>query len=324
MDIKKFCVALPRRGQQNEIAEPPPRAPVAAAAAASGEDEVDAAAAAEEVQEAVQAMQPILPPVPYQPASVDCVPVQRLAKRTLRFQRAWFEMFPWLHFDAVLGGVLCFTCTKAERSDLADMARCADHTFTSKGFCNWKKAIEKFRSHEKTPAHLISHINLRFRATSNSVNVQLGAHHLEEQRQARQSLLKIITSMQFIAQQGLAVRGKEATDGNFVKLLELRSDDDDVLKRWLTRTTSYTSVTVQNEILRIMAHMVLRDICNDIRYFAVIVDGTQDIQGVEQESICVRYVDDAYHVHEDFVGLYNVEDTTGASLSHMFRTRCSG
>ena len=134
MDIKKFCVALPRRVQQNEIAEPPPRAPAAAAAAASDEDEVDAAAAAEEVQEAVQAMQPILPPVPYQPASVDCVPVQRLAKRTLRFQRAWFEMFPWLHFDAVLGGVLCFTCTKAERSDLADMARCADHTFTSKGF----------------------------------------------------------------------------------------------------------------------------------------------------------------------------------------------
>ena len=125
--------------------------------------------------------------------------------------------------------------------------------------------------------------------------------------------------MQFIARQGLAVRGKEATDGNFVKLLELRSDDDDVLKRWLTRTTSYTSVTVQNEILRIMAHMVLRDICNDIRYFAVIVDGTQDIQGVEQESICVRYVDDAYHVHEDFVGLYNVEDTTGASLSHMLQ-----
>ena len=49
----------------------------------------------------------------------------------------------------------------------------------------------------------------------------------------------------------------------------------------------------------------------------MIVDGTQDVQGLEQESICVRYVDANYGVHEDFVGLYNIAETTGASLSNM-------
>ena len=85
------------------------------------------------------------------------------------------------------------------------------------------------------------------------------------------------------------------------------------------RATSYTSVTDQNELLKVMAHMVLRGICKHVSHFGVIVDGTQDVQGVEQEAICVRYIDDAYNVHEDFLGLYSVSETTGASLSNMLQ-----
>ncbi|XP_041374100.1 zinc finger MYM-type protein 1-like [Gigantopelta aegis] len=199
------------------------------------------------------------------------------------------------------------------------MARSSEDTFVSKGFCNWKKAIEKFKIHEKTSAHMISHSNLKFRSSNNDVDAQLSTHHLEEQTKARNALLKIVTTVQYLAQQGLAIRGKESSDGNFMKLLELRSNDDVVLQRWLTRTTSYTSVAVQNELLKIMAHMVLRNICKNVGLVAVIVDGTQDIQGVEQEAICVRYIDDAYDVHEDFIGLYSVSETTGASLSNMLQ-----
>ena len=115
------------------------------------------------------------------------------------------------------------------------------------------------------------------------------------------------------------MRGKEASDGNFAKLLELRSGDDDVLKRWLTRTASYTSVTTQNDLLKVMAHMVLRGICKNVGHLGVIVDGTQDVQGAEQEAICVQYVDDAYNVYEDFLGLYSVSETTCASLSNMLQ-----
>ena len=68
-----------------------------------------------------------------------------------------------------------------------------------------------------------------------------------------------------------------------------------------------------------MAHVVLRGICKNVDHFGVIVDGTQDVQGVEQEAICVRYVDDACDVHEDFLGLYGVSETTGASLSNMLQ-----
>ena len=79
---------------------------------------------------------PTLPSAPNQPVNVSCIPPQRLAKRTLSFQKSWFQKFPWLHFDSDIGGVICFTCAKATCTNLADMARCADEAFTVKGFSN--------------------------------------------------------------------------------------------------------------------------------------------------------------------------------------------
>ena len=63
------------------------------------------------------------------------------------------------------------------------------------------------------------------------------------------------------------------------------------LQVYLSKTTKYTSVMMQNEMLEIVSHQILRDICNDINNisvkFAVIVYGNQDIQGLEQETICI-------------------------------------
>lgn len=41
----------------------------------------------------------------------------------------------------------------------------------------------------------------------------------------------------------------------------------------------------------------------NILNFSVIVDGTQDVSDDEQQSICVRYVDEDFNVHEDLPGL---------------------
>ena len=51
--------------------------------------------------------------------------------------------------------------------------------------------------------------------------------------------------------------------------------------------------------------------------FSVIMDGTQDISGTEQESICLRYIDENLDVHEEFVGLYEASSTTGESLAKI-------
>nr|XP_008300301.1 PREDICTED: uncharacterized protein LOC103372433 [Stegastes partitus] len=51
--------------------------------------------------------------------------------------------------------------------------------------------------------------------------------------------------------------------------------------------------------------------------FSVIMDGTQDVSGKEQEAVCVRYVDHDLIVHEEFVGMYEVSVTTGENLAKV-------
>ena len=47
----------------------------------------------------------------------------------------------------------------------------------------------------------------------------------------------------------------------------------------------------------------------------MIVDGKKDITGTEQESVCIRYVDENLVPEELFVGFYAVDDTTGKTLA---------
>ena len=49
--------------------------------------------------------------------------------------------------------------------------------------------------------------------------------------------------------------------------------------------------------------------------FALIVDGTQDMNGVEQESVCIRFVNDDLQPCEEILGFYSVEGTTGQMLA---------
>ena len=101
--------------------------------------------------------------------------------------------------------------------------------------------------------------------------------------------------MRFLAQCGLAVRGHTKESGNLYHVLKLRSEDDSSLEKWLGKQINYTSPAIQNEILMLMANEVTRNIVSEVNsesvFFGLIVDGTQDISGTEQECICIRFVD---------------------------------
>jgi len=80
------------------------------------------------------------------------IPTQVLKNKTLRFQPHWFVAYPWLHFETKLQKILCFKCLKALELGLIPSAY-HEATFTSTGFLNWKKAIEKFDNHQKSDLH---------------------------------------------------------------------------------------------------------------------------------------------------------------------------
>lgn len=176
------------------------------------------------------------------------------------------------------------------KKEASEISKRSDDAFISNGFRNWKKAIERFKCHQRSHHHQLAVANLAFHKEKQSVSAQLCNQVSSEQRSARNALLKLITSMKYLARQGLAIRGHDDDTGNFQGLLELRVEDDDEFRKWIGKKISYTSPAVQNEILQLMSNAILRAICKEIntesQEFGIVVDGTQDIQGVEQECFC--------------------------------------
>ena len=86
--------------------------------------------------------------------------------------------------------------------------------------------------------------------------------------------------------------------GNFLSLVKLAvALDFPVLKKYLSscpKNTTYTSKTVQNELVDICAKQVVGKCITEINYsgmFSITADTAVDISNVEQMSIVIKYVD---------------------------------
>ncbi len=77
---------------------------------------------------------------------------------------------------------------------------------------------------------------------------------ISKKKRITQCLLKILSNVQFLARQGLPLRGDgEETDSNFTQLLKLRGlDDPRIGLLAFQKTSKYTSHIIQNEILKAM------------------------------------------------------------------------
>jgi Domain of unknown function (DUF4371)/hAT family C-terminal dimerisation region len=250
-------------------------------------------------------------------------PVQQCGTkgRTLKFQLSWYETYPWLHCESDVNGVLCFYCRKSYQAcGTQAIAKNAEEAFVTMGFKNWKKAIEKFTGHEASHAHaaaVAKHMHSKV-----PVVAQLSSHHRENQEKARRNLLAIVKCISFLARQGLSFRGHEKGEGNFDQLVKYTASMNDELKSWLTRNQDFTSPAIQNELMNLIASDIIRAVCVKVRQqdpaiFAIVIDGTKDISGTEQESLCVRYVNEELHPVEVFLGFYAADTTTGKSIAAL-------
>ena len=108
---------------------------------------------------------------------------------------------------------------------------------------------------------------------------------------AQGCLLKIISTLRYLARQGLATRGHIESEGNFLQLLQVQSEDSPELSSWLKRRDNWVSHDIQNEI---MTHPVLKGISNvakQSKYFTIIVDEATDVSFKGRyllPSVCFR------------------------------------
>ena len=112
------------------------------------------------------------------------------------------------------------------------------------------------------------------------------SHHDQEYRRAH-----II-----IARRGYANNRKEAyrplhgdgdgNNSNFTQIVHLRNEDNPVISTWLVmKTNKYTSWQIQNEMLKVMALEVLRDVPASLHsspFYSIMAADTTDSSNREQ------------------------------------------
>ena len=71
---------------------------------------------------------------------------------------------------------------------------------------------------------------LKLPASTRDVGELLSSAHAQEKAVNRHCLLKIISTLRFLARQGCAIRGHgDESDGNFHQLLKLRGEEDEMV-----------------------------------------------------------------------------------------------
>ena len=127
-------------------------------------------------------------------------------------------------------------------------------------------------------------------------------------------------TIQFLSRQSLALRGDQNDqESNFVQLMKLREIDDSNVRKHLDQSTDkYTCHQIQDEMIRIIALHTLRNISADFQaatYYSIMADEVTDASNREQVVICLRRVDTSFEPHEEFIGLYKVDETSANTIT---------
>ena len=159
-----------------------------------------------------------------------------------------------------------------------------EQSFILAGFQNWKDAIAKFNKHQASRCHQLAVLKtITLPAKTRDVGEMLSSQLTKLRLERRKCFLKLLSNVRFLSRQGLPLRGDgDDTNSNFMQLISLRSEDDNHLTEWIKqKTDKYTSPEMQNEMVKVMALRVLREISASLQsspFYTVMVDEAADVE----------------------------------------------
>ena len=228
-----------------------------------------------------------------------------------------------MHYDEISDSVFCYICVNQNNKCNLTSARNKEQTFISTGYSNWKKALSRFKEHQTSECHKVAvDFEIVLPKTCGDVIDVTNTIAKETRAQNRHCLAKIIESLQYLARQGLAIRGDNDEESNFFQLLKLMARDDKDLAIWLHKKgPKYTSHDIQNEIISLLATHTIRKLVSEIRnnYYSLICDEYTDISNSEQLTRCLRWTDDNLTAHEDFIGFYEIPDIRAETITSAIK-----
>ena len=110
----------------------------------------------------------------------------------------------------------------------------------------------------------------------------LSESYANEKNKNREYLLKILQNVRFLARQDLALRGDGLEENsNFVQLFPLRAEDDDAF----------------------IKEMIIKKIDK----YTIMANEVTDASNREQVIVCLRWIDEQFEAHEEFIELHKVD-----------------
>ena len=112
---------------------------------------------------------------------------------------------------------------------------------------------------------------------------------------------------------------ERSNEGNFVQLVRFRAETVTIFSAYLSKApknTSYTSKTIQNELLSVVGDSIHNGIISEVKsakYYSIIAYELTDAANHEELSLVFRYVHNE-EIREVFVDFLEVERITGRML----------
>ena len=221
-------------------------------------------------------------------------PQHNFGAKNRSFNANWFESFTWLEYSKSKDAAFCFPCRIFGKHLKND-------TFVNTGFQNWKKALDVYREHEKSPAHkasMESWCSYKASAAHGSVVEQLDSASEREIKERREYLSRVVAVTKFLGKQNIPFRGHDEgmssdNQGNFLECMNLLKEFDPFLQAYSPPSHStYLSPSSQNEVIQCCAQEIVKAISQEIKeagMFSVMADEARD-GTTEQLAVCVRYV----------------------------------
>ena len=128
--------------------------------------------------------------------------------------------------------VFCLYCRYAVKHNWLIFSKMGENVFSEKGFQNWKKAIEKFTTHEGCLSHTEAKVKWMAKGRP-TIGSQLCSQMLQVQKTRRAGFLCQLRAVQYLAPQGIAFQGHTELDGNLKQQLFTWSHEVEELKIWV-------------------------------------------------------------------------------------------
>ena len=247
-------------------------------------------------------------------------------KRSFRHQ--WLTTYPWLVYSKEVDGGFCLPCVLfATKENLG--------VLVNTPFRRWTKVSDICGQHQQKNYH--SDAQLKYdkfvtnqRQPEKNIESQISVQRQEVITQNREVIKSVSKCVEVCGKMGLALRGHRddstadpnSNKGIFHTLLQFRQDaGDTVLKTHFEtcgKNATYTSKTVQNELINIMGEQIRDDIIDEIkkaRFYSILCDEVTDCANIEQLTIVLRFVDESVNIREEFVQFCSTERITGEVIA---------